>query len=256
MANWFAEMEARQSEARVAFGRMLRLWRERNGWTQYTVADWGKQAGFPAISYGNLSAIEQGKAGELRRPAFFQLAEVNQRLFKGELGAITDKELREKIKAGQPLLGADGQPWGPQELWSCYVGLQEVPEAYRQPQRGDAPRLSAAKARELSRRWREQVGEAIEARQLDPLQALQAIARLAPLAQRKQLRTVLSSFGDYSPVDLQQLWDGEWLPQQWIDSWLQGLDCRSQAAEMAQEQQDLDGPVDQQEAAASPGAQP
>jgi transcriptional regulator with XRE-family HTH domain len=178
MANWFAEMEARQSEARVAFGRMLRLWRERNGWTQYTVADWGKQAGFPAISYGNLSAIEQGKAGELRRPAFFQLAEANQRLFSGELGAITDKGLREKIQAGQPILGADGQPWGPQELWSCYVGLLEVPEAYRQPQRGDAPRLSAAKGRELSRRWREQVGEAIEARQLDPLQALQAIARL------------------------------------------------------------------------------
>jgi transcriptional regulator with XRE-family HTH domain len=158
MANWFAEMEARQSEARVAFGRMLRLWRERNGWTQYTVADWGKQAGFPAISYGNLSAIEQGKAGELRRPAFFQLAEANQRLFSGELGTITDKGLREKIQAGQPLLGADGQPWGPQELWSCYVGLLEVPEAYRQPQRGEAPRLSAAKARELSRRWREQVG--------------------------------------------------------------------------------------------------
>jgi hypothetical protein len=201
MANWFAEMEARQSEARVDFGRMLRLWRERNGWTQYT------------------------EAGELRRPAFFQLAEANQRLFSGELGTITDKGLREKIQAGRPLLGADGQPWGPQELWSCYVGLLEVPEAYRQPQRGDAPRLSAAKARELSRRWREQVGEAIEARQLDPLQALQAIARLAPQAQRKQLRTVLSSFGDYSPTDLQQLWDGDWLPQQWINSWLAALEA-------------------------------
>jgi hypothetical protein len=69
------------------------------------------------------------------------------------------------------------------------------------------------------------VGEAIEARQLDPLQALQAIARLAPLAQRKQLRTVLSSFGDYSATVLQQLWDGDWLPQQWIDSWLAGLDA-------------------------------
>ncbi|MFM7514639.1 MAG: hypothetical protein ACKO3F_15030, partial [Cyanobium sp.] len=121
--------------------------------------------------------------------------------------------------------GADGQPWGPQELWSCYVGLLDVPEAYRQPQRGEAPRLSAAKARELSRRWREQVGEAIEARQLDPLQALQAIARLAPLAQRKQLRTVLSSFGDYSPAELQQLWDGDWLPQQWIESWLAALEA-------------------------------
>jgi hypothetical protein len=67
---------------------------------------------------------------------------------------------------------------------------------------------------------------------------------------------VLSSFGDYSPVDLQQLWDGEWLPQQWIDSWLQGLDSRSQPAETDLEQQGLDRPVERQPAAASAGAQP
>jgi transcriptional regulator with XRE-family HTH domain len=223
MANWFAEIENRQTEARLAFGRMLRLWRERNGWTQYTVAEWGKEVGFPAISYGNLSAIEQGKAGELRRPAFFQLAEANQRLFEGKLGAIRSKDLRKKIKAGRPILGEDGQPWGPKELWSCYVGLQEVPEDFREPPRPAAPKTTAQQARELSRRWREQVGEAIEAHELDPFQALQAIARLAPTAQRKQLRKVLTSFGDYSPADLQQLWAGDWLPQQWIKAWVDGL---------------------------------
>ena len=194
MANWFAEMEARQAEARLAFGRMLRLWRERNGWTQYTVAEWGKEVGFPAISYGNLSAIEQGKAGELRRPAFFQLAEANQRLFENKLGAIRSKELREKIQAGKPILREDGQPWGPRELWSCYVGLQEVPKEFQDPPRPAAPKTTAQKARELSRQWREQVGEAIEAHELDPFQGLQAIARLAPAAHRKQLRKVLTSY--------------------------------------------------------------
>jgi len=239
MANWFAEMEARQGEARLAFGRMLRLWRERNGWTQYTVGEWGKEVGFPAISYGNLSAIEQGKAGELRRPAFFQLAEANQRLFEGRLGAIRSPELRQKIEAGKPILGEDGKPWGPQELWACYVGLQAVPEAFRETPRPAAPRTTAQQAKELSRQWREQVGAAIEAHGLDPLQALQAIARLAPSAQRKQLRTVLSSFGDYSPADLQQLWDGDWLPQQGINTWLAGLGGKG-AEEGSKEQEAAD----------------
>ncbi len=229
MANWFAEMEDKQAEARLAFGRMLRLWRERNGWTQYTVADWGKEAGFPAISYGNLSAIEQGKAGELRRPAFFQIAEASQRLHEGNYGTIRTKELRDKIKAGRPLLGDDGQPWGPKDLWACYVGLQDVPEAYKVQPRPEPPALGAKEARELSRRWREWVGQAIDAHELDPFQALQAIARLAPVAHRKQLRKVLTSFGDYSPADLRELWDGDWLPQQWIQSWLDGLSGTSAA---------------------------
>ncbi len=100
------------------------------------------------------------------------------------------------------------------------------------------------------------MGEAIEARQLDPLQALQAIARLAPLAQRKQLRTVLSSFGDYSAADLQQLWDGDWLPQQWIDSWLQSLEAGSQAGEATQDEQALDGQAMEEPAEASAAEHP
>ena len=236
MANWFAEMEEKQAEARLVFGRMLRLWRERNGWTQYTVADWGKEASFPAISYGNLSAIEQGKAGELRRPAFFQIAEASQRLHESRYGTIRNKELRDKIKAGRPLLGDDGKPWGPQELWACYVGLQGVPEAYKVQPKPEAPALSAKEARELSSRWRESVGQAIDAHELDSFQALQAIARLAPLAHRKHLRKVLTSFGDYSPADLRELWDGDWLPQQWIQTWQSGLSGGTETAEPEQSQ--------------------
>ena len=32
------------------------------------------------ISYGNLSVIEQGKAGELRQKSFWQLGELNRRI--------------------------------------------------------------------------------------------------------------------------------------------------------------------------------
>ena len=50
----------RQAAAREQFGRMLRLWRERNGWTQYTVERWGREAGFRTVSSGNISMVEQG----------------------------------------------------------------------------------------------------------------------------------------------------------------------------------------------------
>ena len=36
MASMFQAYVDSQAAAREDFGRMLRLWRERNGWTQYT----------------------------------------------------------------------------------------------------------------------------------------------------------------------------------------------------------------------------
>jgi transcriptional regulator with XRE-family HTH domain len=219
MAESFADIEARQADARRAFGRMLRQWRERNGWTQYTVADWGKEAGFPAISYGNLSVIEQGKAGELRRPAFFQLAEANRRIAEQDWGRLKSQILKDKLKGASPIVDDDGSLWRPIELWSCYVGLRPVPTAYAVKPRPQSPSVAAKEAKELSRSWREQLSSAVEASGQDPLEAIQAIARQAPAAQRKQLRTVLTSFGDYTPEDLQELWDDEWLPERWIRSW-------------------------------------
>ena len=71
----YAVLLQQQQESRGAFGRMLLNWRRRNGWTQYTACSWAEAIGEPklVISYGNLSVIEQGKAGELRQRAFWQL---------------------------------------------------------------------------------------------------------------------------------------------------------------------------------------
>jgi transcriptional regulator with XRE-family HTH domain len=231
MAESFAQIEARQAEARLAFGRMLRLWRERNGWTQYTVADWGKEAGFPAISYGNLSAIEQGKAGELRRPAFFQLAEVNRRIADQGWGRVKSQALKDKLKGATAIVDDDGTLWGPIELWSCYVGLRPVPTAFQPKPRPEAPPVALQEARALSQTWRELVSSAVDERDLDAFEAVQEIARQAPLPLRKQLRTVLTSFGDYEPEQLKELWDGEWLPERWIQTWLETLPPAAGAAE-------------------------
>ncbi|MEY3930620.1 MAG: hypothetical protein RLZZ516_2330 [Cyanobacteriota bacterium] len=124
-------MTAPPTDTRIAFGRMLLNWRKRNGFTQYTVCNWAKEADFDAISYGNLSVIEQGKAGELRQKAFFQLAEMNRRIAEHDWGPVKDPVIRARLEEARPI-GDDACPvWGALELWACYTGMREVPEAYR-----------------------------------------------------------------------------------------------------------------------------
>jgi transcriptional regulator with XRE-family HTH domain len=224
VASLYQEYTQRQQQAREDFGRMLRLWRERNGWTQYTVERWGKEAGFRTVSSGNISMVEQGKAGDLRAQAHFQLADVNRRLADQDWGNIKSLELRQAIENAQPITGDDGQVWGPQEFWGCYVGLQPVPEAYRRPVQEPMPQGSGTLAAELATRWRALMGEQVNRRGLDPIETLQGIARHAPQARRKTLRLVLAAIRDPEPGELEAFWDGEWLPERWIQAWIAELD--------------------------------
>ena len=91
----YVELLALQATSRLAFGRMLLNWRRRNGWSQYTAFTWAEAIEEPklVISYGNLSVIEQGKAGELRQRAFWQLWELNLRIADRDWGRFGDGEL-------------------------------------------------------------------------------------------------------------------------------------------------------------------
>ena len=91
----YVELLALQASSRLAFGRMLLNWRRRNGWSQYTAFTWAEAIEEPklVISYGNLSVIEQGKAGELRQRAFWQLWELNLRIADRDWGRFGDGEL-------------------------------------------------------------------------------------------------------------------------------------------------------------------
>jgi transcriptional regulator with XRE-family HTH domain len=227
MASMYQAYKDSQAEAREDFGRMLRLWRERNGWTQYTAERWSREAGFRTVSSGNISMMEQGKAGDLRAQAHFQLADVNRRLAEKDWGAVSSREIRQALEQATPIRGDDGQLWGPAEFWSCYVGLLPVPEAYRRAEVAPMPEVNAEKAAELSARWRQQFTQQASSRGLDPIETLQAVARQAPAAQRKALRAVLASFRDYGAEELAQLWEGEWLPERWLRSWSEELETQA-----------------------------
>jgi transcriptional regulator with XRE-family HTH domain len=227
----------RQAAAREQFGRMLRLWRERNGWTQYTVERWGREAGFRTVSSGNISMVEQGKAGDLRAQAHFQLADVNRRIAEQQWGRIRSPELRQALQEATAIRGDDGQLWGPTEFWSCYVGLLPVPQEFRRPDSAPMPEISDDLAAQLSGQWRQQFTQEASQRGLDPIETLQGVARQAPAAQRKALRSVLAAFRDYESAELADLWEGEWLPERWIHLWSEGLEAAAggRAAEAAEE---------------------
>lgn len=234
MSRTYQELMASQEEAHRRFGQMLLNWRRRNGWTQYTAFEWAKEAGFEAISYGNLSVIEQGKAGDLRLKAFFQLAEVNRRLAERDFGAIRSQQLREKIENGAPICEeSTGIAWDAPAFWSCYVGLIEVPESLRN---AVAPTVSQRRATELCNRWKARLHEGVTSHGLDPLQAMQELAEQAPADKRERFIKVLTGFGDYTPEDLETLWslDNKYEPEQWLQAWEENLSNQGDEREGSQ----------------------
>jgi len=208
-----------QDESRRSFGKMLLNWRRRNGWTQYTACEWGTEAEFEVISYGNLSVIEQGKAGELRQKAFFQLEELNRRLAEKDWGPVKSQRLKDQLKEAEPLRGDDDKLWDAVDFWSCYIGYAPVPRSY---QAAPAPTLTPKRAEEICQKWRQHVRRVIKEGGLDVTQALEQLVMGAPKEHQKRFAEVLA-IDDYSSVELAQLWvDGEeFLPEQWISAWEQ-----------------------------------
>ena len=208
-----------QDESRRAFGKMLLNWRRRNGWTQYTACEWGTEADFEVISYGNLSVIEQGKAGELRQKAFFQLEELNRRLAEKDWGPLKSQRLKDQLKDAEPLHGDDGKLWDAVDFWSCYIGYVPVPRAF---QAVPAPTLTPKRAEEICQKWRQHVRRVIKEGGLDVTQTLEQLVKGAPKEHQKRFSEVLA-IDDYSSVELAQLWvvGEEFLPEQWISAWEQ-----------------------------------
>jgi len=206
-----------QDESRRSFGKMLLNWRRRNGWTQYSACEWGTEAEFEVISYGNLSVIEQGKAGELRQKAFFQLEELNRRLAEKDWGPVKSQRLKDQLEEAEPLRGDDDKLWDAVDFWSCYIGYAPVPRSY---QAAPAPTLTPKRAEEICQKWRQHVRRVIKEGGLDVTQALEQLVLGAPKEHQKRFSEVLA-IDDYSSVELAQLWvEGEeFLPEQWISAW-------------------------------------
>jgi transcriptional regulator with XRE-family HTH domain len=215
-----AEWQAQVETSRAAFGSMLRRWRKQQGWTQYTACHWAKAAGFETISYGNLSVIEQGTAGDLRAKAFLQLAEINERLAARDFGVIQDVKLKALVEGAAPLAESEGDAiWGAEDFWRCYQGLAPVPERYSTDH---LPDLDERSRRALLKRWRLSFQQLAKSSEFRPSHLLQQLGELVPAAVADPLEAALLGAKDLTADQLGQLWDSQagcWR----VDGWLAQL---------------------------------
>jgi hypothetical protein len=202
MNNYELALEMAKS-ARLDFGAMLLNWRRLNGWTQYTACNWAKESGFEIISYGNLSVIEQGKAGELRQKVFLQLDELNARVAEKNLTGIKTQKIRKLVEAAIPIGDEDVPVWSVLEFIACYMGLRPVPKKFQIPV---SPPVSQKKATEISNAVRKQfhliVAEQGEKNSFESLTNLMKIA--GPDHQHLFCSVLLGA--DYTPTQLMNLY--------------------------------------------------
>lgn len=222
MASQYRLIEAAQVEAAQAFGRMLRRWRELNGWTQYTAEKWAAESGFILLRHSNLSQLENAKT-QPRFRTFLCLSETNRRLAIQDYSGVTSRDLKDLLVGAQPLTDDSGLVWGPSQFWECHHGLRAVPSKY-QVMSVAPPLLSDEQATAKSAEWRTRVLEAARVSGLKPIEMLSQAAKVPPAAQREHFQAVLTGLVEYTPQELEQLWDGStatWLPEQWVQRWIE-----------------------------------
>jgi transcriptional regulator with XRE-family HTH domain len=207
---------AEQEAAGCRFGAMLRRWRQLNGWTQYTVNSWAKQAGFDAVAPSTLSVMENGKAFKPRPETFFALGEANRRIDAGDFTGVTDRALLELLQQGKALVGDDAVVWGPAEFWSCHVGLLPVPQLYAEaylPVEQVSDQEAAALSEHLATAFRQAAQEA----GAGPIAALRAASRRVPPKHRGRFQSVASGLSVFSGAEVLQLGGpkvlGDWIRQ-------------------------------------------
>ena len=215
-----------QDAAAVEFGKMLRRWRGANGWTQYTAKRWADEAGLgELIRHNGLSELERGITRSPRNVVFLSLANLNRLVHDQQFKGVRSRDLLDQLKGSRAICGADGDPWGPAEFWSCHAGLLPVPDWLAPPPAHSMPELDDEQAAELCAGWGDQAREAVRAAGAGSAQ-LMAIGGHAPPRLRQRWQSVALGIDAFTAQDLAGLWDsagGGWLPEQWLASWRASL---------------------------------
>ena len=157
-----SELEA----GRDAFGHLIKVWHERNGWSQRVLPALADRLELGRVHNSQLSNLRNRKLGSPGPELFVALGRINQLLAQGTAGLSHDlaeqladqPELLAALQASAlPLLADDGSPLGPAQLFEIFVGLRPLPGAFDlRIQAAEAAGLSAALAELFTagRPWR------------------------------------------------------------------------------------------------------
>ena len=153
------ELEA----GRDAFGHLIRVWHERNGWSQRVLPALADALDLGRVHNSQLSNLRNRKLASPGPELFVALGRINQLLGAGlqdDMAAqLADQpELLTALQqSALPLLADDGSALGPAQLFEIFVGLRPLPGAFDlRIQLAEAPGLSAALAELFTagRPWR------------------------------------------------------------------------------------------------------
>ena len=156
-----SELEA----GRDAFGHLIKVWHERNGWSQRVLPALAERLELGRVHNSQLSNLRNRKLASPGPELFVALGRINQLLAQGAgLSAglaeqlVDQPELLTALQASAlPLLADDGSALGPAQLFEIFVGLRPLPGAFDlRIQAAEAAGLSAALAELFTagRPWR------------------------------------------------------------------------------------------------------
>ena len=161
--NYRDELES----GRDAFGHLIKVWHERNGWSQRVLPALAERLELGRVHNSQLSNLRNRKLASPGPELFVVLGRLNQLLAsQGTEGVSADlqqhisdqPELLAALQASAlPLLTDDGVALGPAELFEIFVGLRQPPGAFDLRIAAiEAPGLSAALAELFTagRPWR------------------------------------------------------------------------------------------------------
>jgi hypothetical protein len=153
---------------RDAFGHLIKVWHERNGWSQRVLPALAERLDLGRVHNSQLSNLRNRKLASPGPELFVALGRINQ-LLAAEAAAqdlagglaeqLADQpELLSALQASAlPLLADDGTALGPAQLFEIFVGLRPLPAGFDlRIQAAEAVGLSAALAElfTASRPWR------------------------------------------------------------------------------------------------------
>ena len=218
-----ARAKANRQKAAEAFGRMIRRWRELNGWSQYVAEKWAEAAGFCSLSHSGLSPLETGKNPHPRGQMFAHFAEMNRRLAVQDFSGVKDQALKARLEGAQPMRDDNGALLEEEQLVGMHMGVRKIPAYLWVSEPAAPPLLSEEEALALCEIWRSLVREECSRRGDRLIRCIDSLDEAAPATHLLLLQDVLIGETTYTPKQLQQLWDGaQWLPQQWLESWITG----------------------------------
>jgi hypothetical protein len=159
-----SELEA----GRDAFGHLIKVWHERNGWSQRVLPALAERLELGRVHNSQLSNLRNRKLASPGPELFVALGRINQLLAQQAGPSGLDAPLAEQLAdqpellsaleaSALPLLANDGAALGPAQLFEIFVGLRALPAGFDlRIQAAEAAGLSAALAELFTagRPWR------------------------------------------------------------------------------------------------------